>query len=155
MSRRRARTCAVEVLYAADVRGAEVAELLDDREDADDYCRRIVGSVMARRGEIDALIGAHARRWPTERLSAVDRNVMRVAVLELMEGEVPPPVVIDEAVSLAKRFSGQEAGRFVNGVLEAVRQDRSTGEAGGSSDGGSSGGTGGGSTGDGDGSGAS
>jgi transcription antitermination protein NusB len=122
-SRHSARIAAVEVLYGADVRGCDALELLDDREDADAFCRHLVEAVSGRREELDRLIGSHARNWATERMSVVDRNVLRVGTVELLEGDVPAAAVIDEAVEIAKHFSGAEAGRFVNGVLEAVRQE--------------------------------
>ena len=123
MSRHAARLAAVEVLYAADVRSIPAADVLDERNDIDDYCRELVTAVDLRRSELDGVLGRHAHGWTTDRMSAVDRNVLRVAVVELTGGDVPAAAAIDEAVSLAKRLSGEEAGRFVNGVLEAVRQE--------------------------------
>lgn len=123
MSRRAARIAAVEILYGADVRGVAVGELLDERDDCDRFCRGLVDSVALRRDQIDRLIAAHARNWSTDRMSVVDRNVLRVGTAELLDADVPAPAVIDEAVEIAKHFSGAEAGRFVNGVLEAVRQE--------------------------------
>ncbi len=122
MSRRAARITAVEVLYGADVRGEPAPQLLDERDDADPYARHLVDNVHARRAELDGLIADHARSWRPERMSPVDLNVLRVAAFELIEGDVPPAAVIDEAIDIAKRFSGEEAGRFVNGVLEGLRQ---------------------------------
>ena len=133
MSRRAARLTAVEVLYGADVRGASALELLSEREDVDPYASHLVEEIHRRSAELDALIGDHSRDWRPERMSPVDRNVLRLATLELLEGDVPPAAVIDEAVEIAKHFSGSDAGRFVNGVLEAVRQ---TVGGGGSEDGG-------------------
>ncbi len=139
MSRRTARLAAVEVLYGADVRGCDAIDLLDDREDADAFCRHLVEAVAQRRDEIDRLIGSHARNWTPDRMSVVDRNVLRVGTVELLERDVPAAAVIDEAVDIAKHFSGAEAGRFVNGVLEAVRQELDGGPAaGGGGDAGSS-----------------
>lgn len=120
MSRRAARRTAIELLYAADVRGAPVSEVLAERDDVEEYTVRLIGAVEARRAEIDAILGSTSRAWPLERMSIVDRNVLRVAVLELLEGDVPPASAIDEAVTLAKRLSGEKAGSFVNGVLAAV-----------------------------------
>jgi transcription antitermination protein NusB len=131
-SRHASRLVAVEVLYGADVRGCDAIELLDDREDAEPFCRHLVQEVSGRRLELDRLIGSHARGWATERMSVVDRNVLRVGALELLEGDVPAAAVIDEAVEIAKHFSGDEAGRFVNGVLDAVRQELGGGGGGGS-----------------------
>lgn len=123
MSRHAARIAAVEILYGADVRGIDVAELLNEREDCDPYCVHLVESVAGMRDALDGRIGAHAKGWRPDRMSSVDRNVLRVATAELLEADVPPAAVIDEAVEIAKHFSGEDAGRFVNGVLEAVRRE--------------------------------
>lgn len=120
MSRRAARLAAVEVLYAADVREADALQIASERDDLSGYGTDLVRGVVARREEIDELLGAHAVGWRPERMSPVDRNVLRVAVLELLEGDVPPAAVIDEAVEIAKHMSGGEAARFVNGVLAGV-----------------------------------
>ncbi|MEX2394179.1 MAG: transcription antitermination factor NusB [Actinomycetota bacterium] len=121
---------AVEVLYASDLRNVPPHDILTEQELGDAYAEHLVSGVFARKTEIDRTIGSHSRGWTTERMSPVDRNVLRVGVLELMEGEVPPAVAIDEAVDIAKHFSGEEAGRFVNGVLEAVRQSLGRGDDG-------------------------
>ena len=73
------------------------------------------------RAELDELIVAHARNWSLERMPAIDRNLLRLALYELKDRpEVPVAVVIDEAVELAKRFSTDDSGRFVNGMLSAI-----------------------------------
>lgn len=126
MSRHAARIAAVEILYGADVREIGAAELLDERQDCDPYCQHIVEEVDRMRDDLDARIGTHAVGWRPDRMSPVDRNVLRVATLELLERDVPPAAVIDEAVEIAKHFSGEDAGRFVNGVLEAVRRELGT-----------------------------
>ncbi len=72
--------------------------------------------------EIDQLIARHSDNWRSERLAVVDRLIMRVAVYELLFEKTPPPVVINEALELAKTFSGERAVAFVNGVLDAVRR---------------------------------
>lgn len=124
----------MEVLYAADVRGVDVDAVLADRsEELGPYTRHLLEGVGVRREEIDRLIREHAPTWRLERMSAVDRNCLRVGVLELLEGDVPAPAVIDEAIEVAKRFSGDEAGGFVNGVLEAVRADLQGDDVGGPS----------------------
>jgi N utilization substance protein B len=120
-SRHAARLAAVEALYAADVRGVPVSEL---GEDLPEYGAHLVGGVESRRDEIDDLLAAHATGWRPERMSPVDRNVLRIAVLELLEADVPPAAAIDEAVEIAKSLSGEEAGRFVNGVLGGVLEAR-------------------------------
>ncbi len=143
MSRRAARVTAVELLYAADIRGTDPAALVEQRETEGEplaaYAGHLVREVFRRREEIDGLLAARARNWPVERMSPVDRNLLRLGILELLEGQVPAPSVIDEAVEIAKRFSGEEAGRFVNGILAGVLSDqgseRGSPEGGGSSEG--------------------
>ena len=118
MTRRAARVAAVEMLYAADIREVPASQLVD--EDAHPYTKLLVSAVCERQGEIDRLLAEHAIGWRPERMSPVDRNVLRVGALEILQGEVPAAALIDEAVEIAKSFSGAEAGRFVNGVLAAI-----------------------------------
>jgi transcription antitermination protein NusB len=120
VSRRASRIAAVEVLYGADVRESGTDALIAERDDLDPYALHLIEQVQRRRPELDDLIATHSIGWTTQRMSSVDRNVLRVGVLELLERDVPKAAAIDEAVELAKRFSGEEAGRFVNGVLAAV-----------------------------------
>ncbi len=88
------------------------------------YTRRLVLGVGEHREEIDALLTRHLQDWSLERLAPVERSVLRTAVFEMLHVEdVPPPVAIDEAVELAKRFSSDEAGALVNGVLGGVARD--------------------------------
>ncbi len=83
----------------------------------------LVQGTIARRQEIDALLAKHATNWTVERMSMVDRNILRLAVFELMFGnETPPKVVINEAVELAKRFGAADSGKFVNGVLDSIHK---------------------------------
>jgi N utilization substance protein B len=139
MSRRAARVAAVEILYAADVRDVDAADILAERAGSDAYTDLLVIEVARRRPELDEIIGRHAVDWRVDRMSVVDRNVLRVAVLELLSGDVPAAAAIDEALEIAKRFSGEQAVGFVNGVLAAVLQD--VGAAGGGEDGGYGGGS--------------
>jgi len=120
MSRRAARVAAVEILYGAGVREIDVEDMLADRAGVDPYTELLVRQVIARRGELDGLIRKHSIDWDPERMSPVDLNVLRVGALELLEREVPPAAVIDEAIEIARHFSGDEAARFVNGVLAAL-----------------------------------
>jgi N utilization substance protein B len=81
----------------------------------------LVEGVEDRREEIDALLTDHARGWTLERMPVIDRTVLRIATYELIDRpDVPTAVVIDEAVELAKRFSTDDSGRFVNGMLSAI-----------------------------------
>lgn len=127
-SRHAARLAAVEVLYAADVREVPAGDVVREHEDLPPYAAHLVEHVSARRAEIDAMLLAHAVGWRPDRMSPVDRNVLRVAVLELLEGDVPPAAAIDEGVEIAKRLSGEEAARFVNGVLGGVLAGRASGD---------------------------
>jgi len=131
MSRRAARVAAVEILYGAGVREIDVEDVLAERAGVDPYAELLVRQVIARRGELDGFIRKHSIDWEPERMSPVDLNVLRVGTLELLEREVPPAAVIDEAVEIAKHFSGDNAGRFVNGVLAAVLGDLQSADGGG------------------------
>lgn len=86
-----------------------------------EHVQRLVTGSVAARDEVDQLIAAAAPAFPVARVPAVDRNVLRLAVYELLhEAEVPPKVAINEAVELAKRYGGDSSGRFVNGVLGTI-----------------------------------
>jgi transcription antitermination protein NusB len=118
VSRREARRAAVFVLYQWDVTATPIGSLYDGEVDA--YTRRIVDAVAARAPELDDRITAAADDWTADRLGAVERNVLRVAIEELDEAEVPREVVLDEAVTLAKRYASDDAGRLVNGILGRI-----------------------------------
>ncbi len=89
----------------------------------DGFTRQLVLGVSDHRDEIDALIGRHARSWTVDRMPVVDRTVLRLATYELLYEETSAAVVINEALELAKSLSTEASGRYVNGVLEAVRKD--------------------------------
>ena len=126
--RRAARERALSLLYEAEVKDQPAEELLDGLVvSPDPFVVSLVKGVSARRTEIDALIGSHSRDWPLSRMPAIDRNLLRMAVFELTEDEgAPVGVVIDEAVELAKLYSTEDSGRFVNGVLAAIARERTT-----------------------------
>ena len=105
-------------LLSGDAPGEE----LPVRAVADEFANRLLRGAVDRVAEADSLITAHAEHWRLERMSAVDRNILRLAVYELLEGQTPAPVVIDEALEIAHRFSGEESVQFINGVLDAVRK---------------------------------
>ncbi len=89
----------------------------------DGFTRSLVRGVDAHRDDIDALITRFARRWSIRRMPVVDRTVLRLATYELLHEDTPAAVVIDEAVTAAKTLSTDDSGRYVNGVLEAVRRE--------------------------------
>jgi N utilization substance protein B len=126
--RRKARTVALQVLYESDLAGHDVeaalAYILDQSglsgEDAD-FARRLVGGVIQNKEQIDRYIRKFAPAWPLEQLSTVDRNILRLAIFEiLLDNNVPVKVAINEAVELAKKFGSDSSSRFVNGVLGSV-----------------------------------
>jgi N utilization substance protein B len=120
--RRAARRTALFLLYQWDVTGQPLTSLHEG--EIDEYARALAEAVVARAPELDALITGAAEGWTADRLGAVERNVLRIAVQELESGDVPEPVAIDEAVGLAKRYASDEAGRFVNGILGRIQRDR-------------------------------
>jgi transcription antitermination protein NusB len=120
--RRAARRTALFLLYQWDVTGQPLASLFEG--DVDDYARRVAESVVERAEDLDARITAAAEGWTADRLGAIERNVLRIAVCELDSMDVPDAVAIDEAVELAKRYASDEAGRLVNGILGRIQRER-------------------------------
>ncbi len=118
ISRREARRAAVFILFQSDVTGQPLGSLYDG--DVDAYTERLTHAVTEHAEALDARITAAADDWTADRLGAVERNVLRVALEELDEREVPAEVVLDEAVSLAKRYASDDAGRLVNGILGRI-----------------------------------
>ena len=123
--RRAARRTALFLLYQWDVTGQPLASLYEGEVDA--FARETAEAVTRRAPELDRRISAAADLWPAERLGAVERNILRIAVQELDGEEVPDEVAIHEAVSLAKRYASEDAGRLVNGILGRIQRERATG----------------------------
>jgi len=120
--RRAARRTALVLLYQWDVTGQELASLYEG--DVDDFSRDLAESVIERHEELDRRITDAADEWTADRLGALERNILRLAILELDRGDVPVEVAIDEAVTLAKRYSSEDAGRLVNGILGRIVKER-------------------------------
>jgi N utilization substance protein B len=121
--RRTARRQAVFVLYQQDLLGLAPDEALDRAGGADigDYTAQLVRGVGEHRPEIDEVLEEHVEGWSVQRLGVLERAILRLAAYELLwEPDVPPAVVIDEAVESAKRFCSDEAGSLVNGVLGSL-----------------------------------
>lgn len=88
------------------------------------FSDELVRGVVDRREQIDAVIQKHAENWDIRRMAVVDRNVMRMAIYEMQHrDDIPPVVSINEAVDIAKKFSTEESGRFVNGILDRVKSE--------------------------------
>ena len=127
-ARRRARTLALQTLYAVNSSGhsaEEVAnQLLADEnlsEDNTNFTRQLVSGVIQNKDRIDEHIKRFAPAWPIDQIPAVDRSILRLAILEILfDNKVPVKVAINEAVELAKAFGSDNSSKFVNGVLGAV-----------------------------------
>jgi N utilization substance protein B len=117
-SRRQARRTALFLLYQWDLTGQPLASLYEG--DVDPFARETAEAVADRAEELDRHITEAAEGWTADRLGVVERNVLRVAIYELEAGTAPLEVVIDEAVTLAKRYASDEAGRLVNGILGRI-----------------------------------
>ena len=117
-SRRSERERAIGLLYEAEAKGVSPSEVAGH---VGGYAHEVVSGLATDQDQIDILIGEFARGWALDRMPATDRAVLRLAAWELLRRrDVPTAVVISEAVELAKRYSTDESGRFVNGVLSAI-----------------------------------
>ena len=130
-SRRRSRQRALQILFLWDARRQPVDEAIDsyynilygeERPERDPFVADLVRGTVQYVAEVDQQISRHAEHWRIERMPAVDRNVLRLAVYEMTRGGTPAPVSIDEALELARRFSNEESVQFVNGVLDAIHR---------------------------------
>ena len=133
-SRHRSRERALQILYLWDMRGeltegsVNVAyQSLIGAEDEppperDSFTDHLIRGAIDGKDEIDKRILEHSEHWRLERMPVVDRNILRLAVFEMLRESTPPAVVIDEALELARRFSTDESVSFINGVLDAVRR---------------------------------
>jgi transcription antitermination protein NusB len=121
--RRAARRTALELLYQWDLTGQPLASLHEG--DVDEFALELAEGVAEQAPELDARISEASDEWRADRLGVVERNVVRMGLFELDRGDVPVEVAVDEAVSLAKRYASEDAGRLVNGILgRVVREAR-------------------------------
>ena len=133
--RTRARELAVQVLYQVDLRGeplptgaVDLDAMLEEDACSDDevlaFTRRLVEGTLQHRDDLDRRLKAVTRNWDLKRMAVVDRNVLRMAIYELMHcADIPPKVTINEAIELGKKFSTANSGAFINGILDRVRID--------------------------------
>jgi N utilization substance protein B len=134
-SRRTSRHRAVQVLYQCDMRslapdqaisafyGGLYSEENEAQPEKDPFMEDLVQGAIEKKAGIDERIAKYSDRWRIERMPAVDRNILRMAVFEMMQGQTPPAVVIDEAIELARKFSGEGSAPFINGVLDSIRKE--------------------------------
>src|SRR6266851_2490089 len=138
-SRHRARERSLQILFQWDARKGPIEEAIssfydtlyseqsESRPQPDEFVERLVRGVVENITDIDRRLAQHAENWRIERMPAVDRNVLRLAIYEMMALATPPPVAIDEAIELARRFSGEDSVQFINGVLDAAKRDIESG----------------------------
>src|SRR5436190_17196938 len=132
-SRRKARECALQMLFAADVaatRGDQLArtfwsELSDGELEpgTQEFATRLAMGALAHLEEVDERIRSRAEHWRISRMALVDRNLLRLAVYEFLHESTPRTVIINEALEIARRFSTYEATQFINGILDAIKRD--------------------------------
>jgi N utilization substance protein B len=134
-SRRKSRQRALQILFSWDARHRPVDEAIDEYYDAlyaeerperDPFVIDLVRGAVNHIAQIDDRITRHAEHWRIERMPGVDRNILRLAVYEMAHAGTPAAVTIDEALELARKYSGEESVQFVNGVLDAVRRELGT-----------------------------
>lgn len=129
-SRRKARELALQMMYQHDMTGTApdaIFPLFEDlrkaAEPTREFAERLVRGTVAHKAELDEMIVRQAEHWRIERMPVVDRNILRVALYEMLhEDDTPAAVVIDEALEIAKRFSTPKSSQFVNGILDAIRK---------------------------------
>jgi N utilization substance protein B len=134
--RRRARECALQMLFQMDVAGGPPEEVFSqywtDQQappDLRSFAEDLVRGVARERVFLDNVVAGSAEHWRVARMAVVDRNVLRMAVYEMLyDPEVPPVVAIDEAIEVARKFGSEESGAFINGILDAVRKRIERGE---------------------------
>jgi N utilization substance protein B len=141
-SRRRSRQRALQILFTWDSRRQSPEELLsnyydtlysEEHPERDVFVDNLVRGTIENAAKIDEQITRHAAHWRMERMPAVDRNILRLAVYEMTQLGTPAAVTIDEALELARKFSNEESVQFVNGVLDAIHREVAVGPVAGQS----------------------
>ena len=136
-ARHRSRARALQVLFLWDLRKQDIGEAISSfyetleseeeeprRTGSDEFMEELVRGAVQNATSIDKIISDKSANWRIERMPAVDRNILRLAVYEMGDLKTPPAVVIDEALDLARQFSGDESVAFINGVLDAVSREK-------------------------------
>lgn len=126
--RRKAREIALQVLYQLDISQGNPKEVLDlhwenfrPSPKTLEYCKRLIDGVKTHQAEIDRVIEEHSEHWTLKRMATIDRNILRMAVFELLYcPDIPFKVAVNEAIELAKKFSTDESFAFINGILDQI-----------------------------------
>ena len=129
-TRRQARELAMQALFYMDIRKDASEETLEyfcdcfcPSKKSRPFFRKLVNGVLGTKGQIDALVERYSQNWNISRMSCVDRNVMRIAIYEMLYcDDIPPKVSINEAVDIGKKFGTQESGAFINGIMDSIRE---------------------------------
>lgn len=129
-ARSKGRKRALDILYESDIKGVNPLWLVKERTTTTDeiasFASELVEGYGAQATEIDALIDSHAKNWDLDRLASVDRNILRIAVFEIMHSEsrsVPTSVAIDEALELASTLSTDDSPKYIHGILSAIAKE--------------------------------
>ena len=135
-ARSKARKQALDLLYESDIRGNDLLQTLQSRDVVEegpdarpirDYTKELVNGVAENRRKIDELITTYAQGWDMDRLPAVDRNILRLGIFEILwSSEVPISVAIDESLALAKELSSDESSKYIHGVLGRIASIKDT-----------------------------
>jgi len=129
--RRRSREFALQVLYQIEITKqdafqsfTQLRENFFSEEAEDEFSYRIVSGVMEHRREIDRMIEDCSENWRLDRMSIIDRNILRIGLFELLYcSEIPPKVTLNEAIDLGKRYGSEESGSFINGILDRIQNE--------------------------------
>ncbi len=130
-SRRKAREAALQILYQTEFNDSELKDILsgfwiNKKSDKEmrTFCRALVENVLAHKEEIDRAIQSVSENWRISRMAVIDRYILRMAVCELIfDKAIAPAIVINEAIEIAKKYSGTQAANFINGILDAVKKN--------------------------------
>ena len=132
-NRRQARECALQALYYADSGktatesvGRYTEEFQKELSECYPFCLDLVNGTTKHLAKIDKLVSAYAKNWTLARMSAVDRAILRMATYEMVfsKEDTPIPAIIDEAIELAKKYSTENSGKFINGLLDQLKKER-------------------------------
>ncbi len=129
--RRKSREFALQALYQLNITKQDVAALLKQFQEhflpggeADEFLKRLVSGVLEHREELDRLIERYSENWRLDRIDVIDRNILRMALFELLYCEdIPPKVTINEAIDLGKLYGSEDSGSFINGILDRIQNE--------------------------------
>ncbi|MFW6160755.1 MAG: transcription antitermination factor NusB [Acidobacteriota bacterium] len=128
--RRKARECCLQILYQLEFEPSSEEKVLQDfwknispSTEIQNYCTWLVKGISEQKDKLDRILQSVSKNWKLERMTLIDRNILRIAVFELVfEKHITPAIIINEAIEIAKKFSGEKSAVFINGVLDAIRK---------------------------------